>query len=49
MSVRSMIDILFQTTEILDKLGKANNFSTPDLASGFHQIEADLATSVGIY
>lgn len=28
-------------TEILDKLGKANYFTTLDLASGFHQIEVD--------
>lgn len=28
-------------TEILDKLGKCNYFSTLDLASGFHQLEMD--------
>lgn len=28
-------------TDILDKLGKANYFTTLDLASGFHQIEVD--------
>lgn len=28
-------------TDILDKLGKCNYFSTLDLASGFHQIEVD--------
>lgn len=28
-------------TDILDKLGKANYFTTIDLASGFHQIEVD--------
>lgn len=28
-------------SDILDKLGKANYFSTIDLASGFHQIEVD--------
>ena len=28
-------------TDILDKLGKANYFSTLDLSSGFHQIEVD--------
>lgn len=28
-------------TEILDKLGRANYFTTLDLASGFHQIEID--------
>lgn len=28
-------------SDILDKLGKSNYFTTLDLASGFHQIEVD--------
>ena len=30
-------------TDILDKLGKSQYFSTLDLATGFHQIEMELS------